>query len=74
MSGMGRENGMHAFESYTQIKNVYVDLRLTARRGWVGAALPSSSRTFLIHTTTTFGKALAAAGPRIPEQPADSAV
>ena len=26
MSGMGRENGMHAFESYTQIKNVYVDL------------------------------------------------
>jgi betaine-aldehyde dehydrogenase len=26
MSGVGRENGMHAFESYTQIKNVYVDL------------------------------------------------
>ena len=26
MSGTGRENGMHAFESYTQIKNVYVDL------------------------------------------------
>ena len=26
MSGMGRENGMAAFESYTQIKNVYVDL------------------------------------------------
>ncbi len=26
MSGMGRENGMHAFESYTQVKNVYVDL------------------------------------------------
>jgi betaine-aldehyde dehydrogenase len=26
MSGMGLENGMHAFESYTQIKNVYVDL------------------------------------------------
>jgi acyl-CoA reductase-like NAD-dependent aldehyde dehydrogenase len=26
MSGMGRENGMYAFESYTQIKNVYVDL------------------------------------------------
>jgi len=26
MSGLGRENGMHAFESYTQIKNVYVDL------------------------------------------------
>ena len=26
MSGVGRENGMHAFESYTQVKNVYVDL------------------------------------------------
>jgi betaine-aldehyde dehydrogenase len=26
MSGMGRENSMHAFESYTQVKNVYVDL------------------------------------------------
>jgi betaine-aldehyde dehydrogenase len=26
MSGIGRENGMHAFEQYTQIKNVYVDL------------------------------------------------
>jgi acyl-CoA reductase-like NAD-dependent aldehyde dehydrogenase len=26
MSGIGRENGMHAFESYTQVKNVYVDL------------------------------------------------
>jgi acyl-CoA reductase-like NAD-dependent aldehyde dehydrogenase len=26
MSGTGRENGMHAFEQYTQIKNVYVDL------------------------------------------------
>ena len=26
MSGVGRENGMHAFEQYTQIKNVYVDL------------------------------------------------
>ena len=26
MSGTGRENGMHAFESYTQVKNVYVDL------------------------------------------------
>jgi acyl-CoA reductase-like NAD-dependent aldehyde dehydrogenase len=26
MSGLGRENGMHAFEEYTQIKNVYVDL------------------------------------------------
>jgi acyl-CoA reductase-like NAD-dependent aldehyde dehydrogenase len=26
MSGMGRENGMAAFEQYTQIKNVYVDL------------------------------------------------
>jgi len=24
--GHGRENGMHAFESYTQVKNVYVDL------------------------------------------------
>jgi betaine-aldehyde dehydrogenase len=26
MSGVGRENGMHAFEGYTQVKNVYVDL------------------------------------------------
>ncbi len=26
MSGVGRENGMHAFEQYTQVKNVYVDL------------------------------------------------
>jgi acyl-CoA reductase-like NAD-dependent aldehyde dehydrogenase len=26
MSGVGRENGMHALEQYTQIKNVYVDL------------------------------------------------
>ena len=26
MSGVGRENGMHALELYTQIKNVYVDL------------------------------------------------
>ena len=26
MSGVGRENGMAAFEQYTQIKNVYVDL------------------------------------------------
>jgi betaine-aldehyde dehydrogenase len=26
MSGVGRENGMHAYEAYTQIKNVYVDL------------------------------------------------
>jgi acyl-CoA reductase-like NAD-dependent aldehyde dehydrogenase len=26
MSGVGRENGMHAFEQYTQIKNVFVDL------------------------------------------------
>ncbi len=26
MSGLGRENGMAAFEQYTQIKNVYVDL------------------------------------------------
>ncbi|HEX7612513.1 MAG TPA: aldehyde dehydrogenase family protein, partial [Candidatus Limnocylindrales bacterium] len=26
MSGMGRENGMHALDMYTQIKNVYVDL------------------------------------------------
>jgi betaine-aldehyde dehydrogenase len=26
MSGIGRENGMHAIEQYTQIKNVYVDL------------------------------------------------
>jgi betaine-aldehyde dehydrogenase len=26
MSGIGRENGMAAFEQYTQIKNVYVDL------------------------------------------------
>ncbi len=26
MSGVGRENGMHAFESYTQVKNVYVAL------------------------------------------------
>ena len=25
-SGVGRENGMHAYEAYTQIKNVYVDL------------------------------------------------
>jgi acyl-CoA reductase-like NAD-dependent aldehyde dehydrogenase len=25
-SGIGRENGMHAFEQYTQVKNVYVDL------------------------------------------------
>jgi acyl-CoA reductase-like NAD-dependent aldehyde dehydrogenase len=25
-SGVGRENGMHAFEQYTQIKNVFVDL------------------------------------------------
>ncbi len=27
MSGIGRENGMHAFDQYTQIKNVYVDLQ-----------------------------------------------
>jgi acyl-CoA reductase-like NAD-dependent aldehyde dehydrogenase len=26
MSGLGRENGMAAFEQYTQLKNVYVDL------------------------------------------------
>jgi betaine-aldehyde dehydrogenase len=26
MSGVGRENGMHALDQYTQIKNVYVDL------------------------------------------------
>jgi betaine-aldehyde dehydrogenase len=26
MSGVGHENGMHAFEGYTQVKNVYVDL------------------------------------------------
>jgi betaine-aldehyde dehydrogenase len=26
MSGVGRENGMAAFEQYTQLKNVYVDL------------------------------------------------
>ncbi len=26
MSGIGRENGMAAFEQYTQLKNVYVDL------------------------------------------------
>ena len=26
MSGVGRENGMHALDMYTQIKNVYVDL------------------------------------------------
>jgi acyl-CoA reductase-like NAD-dependent aldehyde dehydrogenase len=26
MSGIGRENGMHAFDQYTQIKNVYVDI------------------------------------------------
>jgi acyl-CoA reductase-like NAD-dependent aldehyde dehydrogenase len=26
MSGVGRENGMHALEQYTQIKNVYIDL------------------------------------------------
>ncbi len=26
MSGVGRENGMHALDEYTQIKNVYVDL------------------------------------------------
>jgi betaine-aldehyde dehydrogenase len=26
MSGVGRENGMEAFEQYTQVKNVYVDL------------------------------------------------
>jgi acyl-CoA reductase-like NAD-dependent aldehyde dehydrogenase len=26
MSGLGRENGMHAYAAYTQIKNVYVDL------------------------------------------------
>ena len=26
MSGVGRENGMAAFEAYTQLKNVYVDL------------------------------------------------
>ena len=27
MSGFGRELGMHALEEYTQIKNVFVDLR-----------------------------------------------
>jgi betaine-aldehyde dehydrogenase len=27
MSGVGRENGMAAFEQYTQLKNVYVELR-----------------------------------------------
>jgi acyl-CoA reductase-like NAD-dependent aldehyde dehydrogenase len=26
MSGVGRENGMHALDMYTQVKNVYVDL------------------------------------------------
>ena len=27
MSGMGRELGMHALELYTELKNVFVDLR-----------------------------------------------
>jgi acyl-CoA reductase-like NAD-dependent aldehyde dehydrogenase len=27
MSGVGRENGMDAFEEYTQVKNVYIDLQ-----------------------------------------------
>jgi acyl-CoA reductase-like NAD-dependent aldehyde dehydrogenase len=27
MSGIGRELGMHALELYTEVKNVFVDLR-----------------------------------------------
>jgi acyl-CoA reductase-like NAD-dependent aldehyde dehydrogenase len=27
MSGFGRELGMHALDEYTQLKNVFIDLR-----------------------------------------------